>query len=244
MKLLGSTVNKITKDKNGENVLHLEVVELVLIHCNLVNNDYQQDSKILFTFVPNKTFDSSLEISPTNHVFLKTFNSESREIKIWFTDQTSKPLEVEDRINVTLIIKQCGLSVTLLNGIKMRYSMEPRERRHVKGYGFLSFAGNFGTHANKVDKNMSNKYSQKLVDTAKESATNAIKTTSKRAIQKTAEATGDLVGNKIADKITSTSKKSRNEEIQSHEVNNEISKERYISPKERQQIIDKLRLIQ
>ena len=87
----------------------------------------------------------------------------------------------------------------------------------------------------------SNKYSQKLVDTAKKSATDAIKTASKRAIQKTAEATGDLVGNKIADTITSASKKSRNEEIQSNEVNNE--RERYISPKERQQIIDELRLI-
>ena len=69
MKLLGSTESKITKDKNGENVSHLEVVELVLVHCNLVNNDYQQDSRILFTFVPNKTFGSLLEISPTNHVF-------------------------------------------------------------------------------------------------------------------------------------------------------------------------------
>ena len=75
------------------------------VHCNLVNNDYQQDSRILYTFVPNKTFGSLLEISPTNHIFLKTFNSESQEIKICFTDQTSKPLEVEDRINVTLIIK-------------------------------------------------------------------------------------------------------------------------------------------
>ena len=90
---------------------------------------------------------------------------------------------------------------------------------------------------------MSNKYSQKLVDTPKKSATDAIKTVSKRAIQKTAEATGDLVGNKIADKITSASKKSHNEKIQSNEVNNEIPKERYISPKERQQIIDELRLI-
>ena len=103
-KLLGSAESKITKNKNGENVPHLEVVELVLVHCNLVNNDYQQDSRILYTFVPNKTF-GSLEISPTNHVFLKTFNSEFQEIKIWFTDQTSTPLEVEDRINVTLIIK-------------------------------------------------------------------------------------------------------------------------------------------
>ena len=105
MKLLGSTESKITKNKNGENVPHLEVVELVLVQCNLANNDYQQDSRILYTFVPNKTFGSLLEISPTNHVFLKTFNSEFQEINIWFTDQTSKSLEVEDRINVTLIIK-------------------------------------------------------------------------------------------------------------------------------------------
>ena len=105
MKLLGSAEIKITKDKNGENVPHLEVVELVLVHCNLVNNDYQQDSRTLFTFVPNKTFGSLFEISPANYVFLKTFNSEFQEVKIWFTDQTSKPLEVKDRVNLTLIIK-------------------------------------------------------------------------------------------------------------------------------------------
>ena len=86
MKLLGSAENKITKDKNGENVSHLEIVELVLVHCDLVNNDYQQDSRILFTLVPNKAFGSLLEISPTNHVFLNTFNSEFQEIKIWSTD--------------------------------------------------------------------------------------------------------------------------------------------------------------
>ena len=91
----------------------------------------------------------------------------------------------------------------------MHYSIEPRERRHVKGYDFLSFARNIGTHAAKVAKNMSNKYSQKLVDTAKKSATDAIKTASKRAIQKTAEATGDFVGNKITDKITSYQKNHR-----------------------------------
>ena len=105
MKLLGSAETKITKDKNGKNVPSLEVVELVLVHCNLVNNDYQQDSRILYVFVPNKTFGSLLEISPTNHVFLKTFNSEFQEIKIWFTDQISAPLELEDKINETLIIK-------------------------------------------------------------------------------------------------------------------------------------------
>ena len=105
MKLLESTVSKINKDKNGENVPNLEVVEVVLVHCNLVNNDYQQESRILYTFVPNKTFGSLLEISPRNHIFLKTFNSEFREIKVWFTDQKRRPLEVEDKINVTLIIK-------------------------------------------------------------------------------------------------------------------------------------------
>ena len=105
MKLLGSAECKITKDKNGENIPRLEIFELVLVHCNLVNNDYQQDSRILYAFIPNKTFGSLLEISPTNHVFLKTFNSEFQEIKIWFTDQASAPLELEDKINVTLIIK-------------------------------------------------------------------------------------------------------------------------------------------
>ena len=106
MKLLGSAENKITKDKNSENVPHLEILELVLVHCNLVNNDYQQDSRILCTFVPNKAFGSLLEILPPDHIFfLKTFNSEFQEIKIWFTDQTSKPLEVEDKVNITLIIK-------------------------------------------------------------------------------------------------------------------------------------------
>ena len=105
MKFHGSTESKITKDKNGENVPHLQIVELVLVHCNFVNNDYQQDSRTLYTFVTNKPFGSLLEISPTKHIFLKTFNSEFQEIKIWFTDQTSESLEVEDKINLTLILK-------------------------------------------------------------------------------------------------------------------------------------------
>ena len=105
MKLLARTENKISKNKNGENVPHLEIVESVLVHWNLVNNDYQQYSRILYTFVPNRTFGSLLEILPANHIFLKTFNSELQQINIWFTDQTSKPLEVEDKINITLIIK-------------------------------------------------------------------------------------------------------------------------------------------
>ena len=99
MKLLGSTENKITKDKNSENVPHLEITEVVLVHCNIVNNDYQQDSRVLYTFVPNKPFGSLLEISPTNHIFLKTFNSEFQTIEVWFTNQNSQLLEIEGRIN-------------------------------------------------------------------------------------------------------------------------------------------------
>ena len=82
MKLLGSTKNKITKDKNGENVPHLQITEVVLIHCNIVNNNYQHDSRVLYTFVPSKSFGSLLEISPTKHIFLKTFNSEYDKIKV------------------------------------------------------------------------------------------------------------------------------------------------------------------
>ena len=105
MKLFGSTENKITTDKNGENIPHLEITEVVLVHCDIGNNDYQQDSRVLYMFVPNKPFGSLLEISPTNHIFLKTFNSEYDEIKVWFTDQNSQPLEIEGRINLTMVIK-------------------------------------------------------------------------------------------------------------------------------------------
>ena len=133
----------------------------------------------------------------------------------------------------------------------MRYSIEPRDRIYVKGYGFLSFAKNMG-------KSLSNKYGQKLLDSAKKSTTDAIKTASKRAIQKTAEATGDLVGNKIADKITSVSKKppnnnnNNNNDNKNNNNNNNnnnedveitANKKRYISPEERQQIINQLRLV-
>ena len=105
MKLLGSTKNKIPKDKNSEYISHLEITELALVHCNIVNNDYQQDSRVLYTFVPNKPFGSLLEVSPTNHIFLKTSNSEYDKIKVWFTDQNKQPLEIEDRINLTMVMK-------------------------------------------------------------------------------------------------------------------------------------------
>ena len=87
MRLLGSTENKINKDKNGENLSHLEITEVALVRCDIVNNDYQQDSRVLYTFVPNKPFGRLLEISSTNHIFLKTFNSEYDEVKVWSTDQ-------------------------------------------------------------------------------------------------------------------------------------------------------------
>ena len=105
IKLLGSTENEITKDKNGENLPHLEITEVVLVHCNIVNNHYQEDSRVLYTFVPNKPFGTLLETSPKNHIFLKTFNSEFQDIRVWFTDQNSQPLETEDKINLTLLIE-------------------------------------------------------------------------------------------------------------------------------------------
>ena len=122
----------------------------------------------------------------------------------------------------------------------MRYPTEPRYI-YVKGYRFLSFAKNMG-------KNLSNEYGQKRLDGAKKSTTDAIKTASKRAIQKTAEATGDLIGNKIADKITSVSKKKSTKELHNNDETEEdveitTHKKRYISPEERQQIIDELRLV-
>ena len=87
MRLPGSTENKITEDKNGENVKHTESTEVLLVHCNIVNNEYQQDSGVLYSLLPNKPFGSLLEISPTNFIFLKTSNSEFSYIEVWFTDQ-------------------------------------------------------------------------------------------------------------------------------------------------------------
>ena len=96
---------KIKSDKNGKNVSHLEITEVLLVHCDIVNNDYQQESRALYMFVPNKPFGSLLQIFPTNHIFLKTFWSEFNEIKIWLIGQNSQPLKIEDRISLTLIIK-------------------------------------------------------------------------------------------------------------------------------------------
>ena len=123
----------------------------------------------------------------------------------------------------------------------MRYSIGPRDRIYAKGYGLLSFAKNVG-------KGLSNKYGQKLLDSARKPTTDAIKNASKRAIQKTAEATGDLTGNKIADKIISISNRKSTKELPNNDETEEdveitTHKKRYISPEERQQIIDELRLV-
>ena len=120
-----------------------------------------------------------------------------------------------------------------------RYSVQPRDRIFVKGYGFLSFAKNMDRNIGKnICKNLSSKYSQKLLDHAKQSATDALKTAAKRVIQKTAEATGDLIGNKIAGKITRVSKTFQ---INNSEANEEILRNIYISPELRQKVIGDLR---
>ena len=104
MKLLGSTKSKITKDENVENVPHLGITEVVLIHCNIVNNNYEHDLRVLYTFIPNKLFSQLLDISLKNLISLKTFNSKFSYIEVCFTNQNSKPLKINDKINITLII--------------------------------------------------------------------------------------------------------------------------------------------
>ena len=97
MKLLGSTKSNITKDKNCGNVSHLEISEIVSVYCNIGNNYYQQDSRILFIFIPEKSFGQLLGISSKIFIFLETFNSESLFIDVLFTDQNSKPLKIENK---------------------------------------------------------------------------------------------------------------------------------------------------
>ena len=104
MKLIGSTKKVVDKDKNGENVPKLKSVEVVLVHCNLVKNDYQHASKVLFSFIPNKKFGQLLNISPHVFTMVNTINTEFSFVEVWFTDQSSKALEIEDNVNLTLII--------------------------------------------------------------------------------------------------------------------------------------------
>ena len=96
MKLLGSTKSKINRYKNRENVTHLEITEVLLIHCNIVNNNYRHNSIVLCEFAPNKSFGQLLDISQKIYIFWY--------IDVWFTDQNSKQLVIEDKINITLVI--------------------------------------------------------------------------------------------------------------------------------------------
>ena len=175
MKLLGGTKKDIDKDKDGEDVPKLKPVEVVSMHCNLVNNSYQQASKVLFTFVPNKQFGLLIIISPHLLTMLKTTSAEFQSIQFWFTDRNNRPFEIEDRVNSTLIINWVEI-------IKMRYSTEPKFIKHAKGYGFLSSARKFG-----------DKYGKKLMDTATKTGIDAAKTASKRVVQKIAEATARFI---------------------------------------------------
>ena len=104
MRLLGSAKKVVDKDKNGEIVPKLESVEVVLVHCNLVKNDYQHTSKVLFSFVPNKQFGQLINISPHSLTMMNTVSTEFSFVEVWFTDQASKALEIEDNVNLTLII--------------------------------------------------------------------------------------------------------------------------------------------
>ena len=145
---------------------------------------------------------------------LKTTSAEFQSIQLWFTDQNNRPLEIEGKYYTN----------NWVDIIKMRYSTEPKYRKYVKGYGFLSFARKFG-----------DKYGKKLMDTATKTGIDAAKTASKRAVQTNAEATRDLIGNKTANKITSLRKtKSKEKQNQRKEI--------YIPTEKRQQIIDDLRL--
>ena len=103
MRLLGSTKKDVDKDKDGENVPKLESVEVALVHCNLVKNDYQHTSKVLFTFVPNKQFRQLINISLHSLTMMNTVNTKFSSVEVWFTDQASKALEIEN-VNLTLII--------------------------------------------------------------------------------------------------------------------------------------------
>ena len=104
VKLLGRTEKDVDKDKYGEDVPKQESVEVVLVHCNIVNNSYQQASKVLFIFVPNEQFSQLITTSPHLLTMLKTTNAEFKSIQLCFTDQNNRPLEIENSVNITLII--------------------------------------------------------------------------------------------------------------------------------------------
>ena len=154
-----------------------------------------------------------------------------------FTDQNSNPLKIEEKINITLVINE-SITYEKWHSIskKKKRQVRPRDRIFEKGYGFFSSAKNMDRN---ISENLSSKYNQKLLDHAKQSATDALKTSTKRVIQEKVAATGDLIGNKIADKFTTVSKSSPQNNL---ETNEEMLGGKYISPESRQKIIDDLKL--
>ena len=244
MKLLGSTKDIIDTDKNSENVPRFENVKVVLLHCNLVNNSYQQRSKVLFTFVPTKQYGQLISISPHSLVILKMMETDFSEIEVWFTDQNNNALEIEDNVNISLKINTSYLLCII---IKMRYSLEPHYRRYVQGQGFMSFARNIGNKYGKkifdesvdVGKCMKKKYGKKILDNSLSAAKDFAKTAGKKVLTKSAEATGDLIHNKIADIIT---KSTRNKEQKEDDRIMEETQKIIIPPEKREQIIKDLKL--
>ena len=122
MKLLGSTRSKIKKDKNGENVPYLEIYEVVLIHCNVVNNSYQQNSRVLFVLAPNKSFGQLLDISPENFIFLKIFNSEFTYIEVWLTDQ-----------NFNCLADKIAYKISRVSKPSLQNNLETNEEKMLRG---------------------------------------------------------------------------------------------------------------
>ena len=102
--MLGSRKKEVDKDEGGENVPKLESAEVALVHCNLVKNDYQQTTKYLFSFVPNKQLERLINISPLSLTMMNIVNTEFCSVVVCFTDQASKALEIEHNVNLTLII--------------------------------------------------------------------------------------------------------------------------------------------
>ena len=165
MELLGSTKKDVDRVKDGEDVPKLESVEVVLVHCNLVNKNYQQLSKVLFTFVPAKKFRQLINISPHSLTTLKRTNTEFSSIEARITDQNSKPIEIEDNVDLD--------TNNWVDIIKIRYSTEPKYRKYVESHRFLSFA-----------RKCWDKYGKELIDTATKTGIDAAKTASERVVQK------------------------------------------------------------
>ena len=172
-------------------------------------------------------------------------NTDFSEIEVWFTDQNNNAIEIEDNVNISLII---NTSKIIVNSYEMRYSLEPHYRRYVQGQGFMSLARNIGNKYGKrifdksldVGKSMKKKYGKKILDNSKDFAgKDFAKIVGKKVLTKSAEATGDLIGNKIADRIT---KSARNKEQKEDDRIMEETQEIKIPPEKREQIIRDLKL--